>query len=620
MILFSRCPGMRRGISLLTLFVLLAATLCIPATVSAESLSFVAGDGVSFRQYSTRLDLKRAYYTMNINGGTRPYSFSFSKPGIVSIEPDYPGAQVAFKVIPKAVGTTILKVTDKDGKNSINRELVVYDPGAQPLALNGLPDAANPVAVGQGRSFTVSGGKAPYTIVSANPGIARVEIKQSGFHILWGVAAGTTQITATDATGAKVQGTAHIGTTKPLIVSANDTLLTGGKGELIINSGNPPYTVTTNANVTAALKGTDSYGRTVYTLTTIAPGQGTVTVKDSKGQTATKIVTVKDTVTLSFPQLTGDLRTIDVGQTTKLVVTGGTAPYTVTADNPATVAIVQQSAGQYTVTGRQAGVVGIIAKDASGATRTLSLTVRALPTLTVAAPEKLLLGSTGTLTLIGGVSPFTVTVSGPQLTVTKLDDKKYTLTPKLPGKATITVRDAKGTTVQKTVTVEAPALKLELGSATLETGQSGVLDVKGGVGPYTVTLSNSSASVKLQSTQPAYTRYEITGVTPGTVTVTVKDSLGAIVTASLTITTEKLRMLLSSPTLKLAATGSAAIRVLTVQGGAAPYSATVSAPSVATLVKVSATQFQITPRAKGTAVITVKDAKGATVSQTITVE
>ena len=174
------------------------ATVCLlglscpvlpPPADAAEVLRVVAGDGNSFYSYSTRLSIKQGSYPLNINGGTRPYSFSLTKP-IVAIEPSYPGAQVSFNVIPKAVGTTTLTVKDTKG-NTLVREIVVYDPGVQPLALGTLPDASNPVAVGQGRGFSVSGGKPPYTVVSANPGIARVEAR-TNLYFVWGVAAGST--------------------------------------------------------------------------------------------------------------------------------------------------------------------------------------------------------------------------------------------------------------------------------------------------------------------------------------------------------------------------------------------------------------------------------------------
>ncbi len=615
---------LRHVTNFLGILVMLAACLhAAQPAEAAEPLKIAYRGSLEFINYSTRLPLKANptqwdFALLTVEGGTSPYTVSISNP-ILEIRPQPNGTQ--YYVFAKKVGTTIITIKDKAGQ-TLTREVVVYDPSALPLSLGTLPNAANPVAVGQGRGFGISGGKTPYRVASANPGIARIEgPSAAGVWFVWGVSAGTTQITVTDAAGAKVQGTVHVGTTKPLIVTADATLLPNGKGELIISSGNPAYTVSASANIAVAFKGTDSYGRTVYTLTAKAPGQGTVTVRDAKGQTASKTITVKDWVTLSFPQLTGAQRTIDVGQTTKLTVAGGTAPYTVTADQPALVSIQQQAPGQYNVTGRQAGVVVFTVKEANGATRTLSLTVRALPVLTLAAPDTLMLGTTGSLSLIGGAAPFAVTASGNQLVLTKVDEKKYTLTPKVVGRVVITVKDAKGTTMQKTITVTAPQLRAEFAAMSLEKGQSGICDVKGGVAPYTVTLSNGNAIVKLLSANPAYTRYEITGAAPGTVNLNIRDAAGANVVYSLTIRAPQvnLRIVVSSDTLKLGATGAAAVRALTIEGGIGPYTVAVSSPIIE-LVKISATQYQMIPKAKGTATIVVKDRNGKFDTQVIKVE
>lgn len=597
-------------VMIFTLFVANFAVL--PSAVAAEVLYFSAGDGQSFIQYSTRLSLDRDFYSMNINGGTRPYSFSMTNP-IVTITPHYPGAQVAFKVTPKTVGTTVLTIKDSAG-NSIQRELVVYDPGAQPLSLSALPDASNPVAVGQGRGFSVSGGKPPYKVVSANTGIARVE--PSGvLYTVWGVAAGTTQITVTDAAGTQVQRSVVVGTTKPLYISADSTLLSGGKGELTISSGNPPYTVTTSTQLTAVLKGDDSYGRTVYTLTAVSPGQGTVTVKDSKGQSASHTVTVKEWISLEFPELTASPRTIDVGQTTKMLVKGGVDPHSVSAIPESAVQIVKLADGQYSVTGRQAAVVRMIAKDTTGTSRELSLIVRDLPTLTVLAPQTLTLGgSNGTLSFIGGAAPFTVTVSGNQLALTKLEEKRYQLTPRALGTATITVQDSKGTTVQKSVTVTGVPLKLELSAPTLNLGHTGVLDIKGGTGPYTVTLSGGIAKAEHLATNPTYTRYNVTGIAPGTADIMVRDSSGATATAKLIIQSEGLKITVSSNTLKLGETG-----VLSIQGGVGPYAATLSGNQLA-LPQLNTYQYRMIPQSPGIVTVTIRDNMGVRVSQNITIQ
>jgi len=87
----------------------------------------------------------------------------------------------------------------------------------------------------------------------------------------------------------------------------------------------------------------------------------------------------------------------------------------------------------------------------------------------------------------------------------------------------------------------------------------------------------------------------------------------------ITLPVAPLKLFVSSNTLQLGATGAAAIRVLSVQGGVAPYTASVSGNQL-TLTQVNATQFQMTPKVKGTATITVRDSRGATATQSITVQ
>ncbi len=607
---YSRC------IALFILLALMTASFFLPSAEAAAPLKTGYYGDATFRSDPVTMPLmpKLQMYARQlvVEGGTRPYSVSMSNP-ILEIQPASNGFQ--YDVYAIKAGTTIITIKDSAGQ-TLTRTVTVIDPNTQPLVLGALPGPSDPVPVGQGRSFGVSGGKAPYTVVSANSGIARITgPTQAGIWLVTGVSAGTATITVTDAAGKKVQGTVHVGTTKPLYIQADATLLTGGRGELLIDSGNPPYTVTTSAHLLAVFKGNDSYGRPVYTLTAKSVGQGSVTVKDSKGLTATKAVTIRGAVTLSFPDLTGDLRTIDVGQTIRLIVTDGTPPYTVTADNPALATIQQQAAGQYAIAGRQAGVVRIIAKDKSGEIRDRSLTIRALPVLTLAAPDSLLIGTMGNLSLIGGASPFTFTVSGSALTLTKVDDKKYTLIPQAPGSATVTVKDGKGTTQQKTITVTAPTLTLTGDTSPLEIGYTRPFDIKGGFGSYTLTLSNANAKATLFQTTAAYTRYHITGVTAGTVTATAQDSQGKTAAVMLTIQPEKnpLKLMVSATTLQTSATGT-----LTIQGGTAPYMATMN-NNVLTLTKVNETQYRITPQSSGVAVITVKDAKGTAAQQAITV-
>lgn len=576
-----------------------------------------------FINYSTRIPLKANptkwdYALLTVEGGTPPYTVVAGS-GIVEVVPQ--GNKTQFSVFARKAGTTI--ITIKDGKGAtLKREVVVFDPSQLPLALGALPNAANPVALGQGRGFGISGGKHPYSVTVANPAIARVEgPTAAGLYMVWGVGAGSTEIVVTDAVGQKSRGTVQVGTTKPLLVVAPASMLVGGTDQFRIDSGNPPYAVTTSANLTATLSGNAVAERPAYKLVAKGLGQASVTVKDAKGQSQTKTIQIQDAVTIAFPELTGELRTIDVGQSTTMAISGGKAPFTVVADKPALVTIQQVGMGRYRVTGSAAGVVGFTAKDAAGATRSLSLTVRNLPVLTLAVPDTLTTGVPATLSLIGGAAPFTVSASGSVLTLTKVDDKKYTVTPKAPGSAVLSVKDSKGTAVQKTIVVKAPALTLSGATGPLPTGHTRSFDIKGGVGPYTLTVSNANATAVLAATTAGYTRYNVTGVRAGEAVLTVKDSTGNTVTTKVAVQTAAtpLKLYVSSTALDRNATGAAAIRTLSIEGGTAPYTTTVS-NNVLVLTKVNATQYQMVPKVAGVATIVVKDAKGASATQAVTVK
>ena len=460
-------------------------------------------------------------------GGVPPYRVT--APANVTISPL---ASNKFRITGVTPGKIRITITDASGTQA-GTDLTVIAPS---FALSLSPE---PVGVGQGRSFTVSGGKAPYTVVSANPGIARIEAR-SAYYLVWGVSPGTTQIMVTDSTGTRTQGNVVISGTKSLNITAPSSMLRGGRDYLLIASGNPPYTVTSSSHLTVAPQGKDSAGQDKYLLTANVPGPATVTVRDSKGQTVTRNITVTDSVALTFPDFPeGTLRAIDVGQTTRVIVSGGTAPYTVTADKPSAVTIQQQSVGQYSIIGREAGVIGINVRDQKGNTRSLSLTVRALPTLTVAGPSAMTVGQTATLTLIGGAAPFTATPSGGQVTLTRQDEKRFQIVARTPGTVTITVRDGKGTVKTLPITVsppkapETPKLEAVASNNTIYLVPNAVnrnfcvVTVRGGQGSYQVTASPAIVAITPQGkTATGSFAYTISAKARGATTLTITDQSG----------------------------------------------------------------------------------------------
>lgn len=281
----------------------------------------------------------------------------------------------------------------------------------------------------------------------------------------------------------------------------------------------------------------------VYTVQVLAEGSTNLLLSDETFyRISQSLIISKPLVTLdlkftAFPE--GTLRVIDVGQSTPLVISGGTAPYTVTADKPSAVTIQQQGSGQYTVTGREAGVIGINVRDQKGITRSMSLTVRALPTLTVAGPSAMTVGQTATLSLIGGAAPFTVTPSGSQVTLTKQDEKRFQIVAQAPGTATITVRDSKGTVKTLTITVSAPkppaAPKLDAVASnnTIYLVPNAlkrnfcIVTVRGGQGNYQLAASPAIVTITPQGkTATGSMAYAITARARGTTNLTITDQSG----------------------------------------------------------------------------------------------
>ena len=290
----------------------------------------------------------------------------------------------------------------------------------------------------------------------------------------------------------------------------------------------------------------------VYTVQVLAEGSAKLILSDHSNYRVEQSLTISKPMVMvnmkftAFPE--GTLRVIDVGQSTPLVISGGTAPYIVTADRPSAVTIQQQGTGQYAVTGREAGVIGINVRDQKGNTRSMSLTVRALPTLTVAGPSAMTVGQTATLSLIGGVAPLTVTSSGNQVTLTRQDEKRFQIVARTPGTVTITVRDGKGTVKTLPITVSAPkppaTPKLEAVASnntiylvpTATNRNFCIVTVRGGQGNYQLTPSPAIVTIIPQGkTATGSMAYAITARARGTTNLTITDQSGQKATVTIKI-------------------------------------------------------------------------------------
>ena len=185
---------------------------------------------------------------------------------------------------------------------------------------------------------------------------------------------------------------------------------------LAVTDGTPPFVWSVvSGSLPAGLTLNAATGLLSGTPTTAGSFAFTVRVTDDAGQSATKAVTlvVAATPVLTFAPPAGE---VSVAYTYQPVVTGGTDPYTwrVSAGSLPAGLTLNATTGQITGTPTAAATtsVTLAVTTARGAsvTRTASITVVALPTLTSAAPApgQVAVAYSTSFTAAGGTAPLVV--------------------------------------------------------------------------------------------------------------------------------------------------------------------------------------------------------------------
>jgi hypothetical protein len=261
----------------------------------------------------------------------------------------------------------------------------------------------------------------------------------------------------------------------------------------------------------------------------------------------------------------------------------------------------------FTVYGRQPGtsIVYIYSRG------TLVHTI----TVNVQSPLRSLSAQIGTYTLLPGYSTwfqitdgnggYSVTSSNPSVIWVSGAGTNYTFTAKSSGTATITYRDQKGYYGSFTMTVTTPprAIQANVSSWSTEVAKTITLTITDGNGGYSVTSSNPSIATVSNTSSTVFT---ITGKSPGTSRIVIRDSRGQSVSGDITITAPAriLRYTYWATTLNI--WSSSRISISDGNGG---YSVTSSNPAIAS-VSGSNTEWSIVGKSAGTTTITVRDQRG----------
>lgn len=500
--------------------------------------------------------------TVNVTGGQPPYTYMWSTGEADNMIEDLTS------------GTYSVTVTDANGCTAIAETTinVISDFALSVVPRNVLCNGDNSGSI----LVTAQGGTEPYTYAWSN-GADEAEIID--------LIAGTYTVTVTDANGCML--------TESITISEPDELVaTTIRSNVTCSGANDGTAMVTVAGGTMPYTYTWSNGANTAEITGLAPGTYTVTVNDANfcETTATVEITQPGMLMANINPTNVDCFGNSTGSATANI-TGGTAPFTYAWSNGEnTQTIDNLPAGTYTVT--------ITDVNECSATASVDIT----------EPEELQVNLTvnnivctseqiGSITAIvnGGTGPYQYLWSNGATTATISN---------LPsGSYTVTITDANNCTAEATAgVVEIPNLELEITKTDVtcfgENDGTARVVAAGDTPPYTYMWSNG-ADTDL-----------ITGLAPGTYSVTVSGTAGCVGDISVTIEepTE-----LAAETAKIDVScngGSDGQCSITPSGGTAPYSYTWSnGESTSTITGLSA----------GTYTVTVTDANECSITETIVI-
>lgn len=435
-------------------------------------------------------------------------------------------------------------------------------------------------------AVTATGGTAPYTYVWSNGRTTAA---------VTGLVPGNHTVSVTDANGCTNAAAFTITQPAALALSTTQTHVlcfggSNGTATVTANGGTMPYAYswnTTPVQTTATVRG-------------LISGNYTATVTDAKGCTQTATVVINQPTALTA-SATGTNVSCFGGTNGTATVTagGGTPPYTY-AWNTAPVQtmpfITNLSARNYQVT----------VKDGNNCTQTASVTISqpaaALTLRTTATAVSCNGGNNGTATVTatGGTAPYTYSWDNGQTTAAA--------TGLISGNYTVTVTDANGCSNTATVNITQPAA-LSIASTQTDVscfgGNNGIATIAptGGTAPYSYSWN----------TTPVQTTAAIRNLISGNYTATITDAKGCIATYTVTIN-QPAALSVTTGTRNAICAGIANGKAYaTVSGGTGPYTYLWNT----TPTQSTDTAFRL--RA-GTYSVTVTDAKGCRVTQSVSVQ
>ena len=565
--------------------------------------------------------------TYSVTGGTGPYTAVSTNPALV-------GATIS-------AGTNLLTISALSGTaggtanvivaDSKGNQLTVVVTVSAPTALFSTAPANLTLAIGASSSaYSITGGAGSYTAVSTNQALVGASIS-AGTNLLTisaltGTAGGKADVIVSDAKGNQLTVVVTVSAPTALFSTApaNLTLAIGASSSAYsITGGAGSYTaVSTNQALVGASISAGTNLLTISALTGTAGGKADVIVSDAKGNQLTVAVTVSAPIQVAlFVDAPANL-TVGIGvSSNSYTISGGTGPYTAVSSNTAVLTLTAlSSTGKFAIQGVSAGNASVTVKDAMGIAITISVTVPAPAALFSTAPGTLqiLSGTTNFYTLFGGTAPYVVNTNG-VIAKAVLSGTSLAISGLVVGHQTVAVSDAKGSMISIDVTVNQGLYTDAPANLTVASGTGATYSIYGGV-PYsgTALYRVNSSNPAIASATVTGSLLSITGLSSGSTTLVISDSLGGTSLVAVTVPAAGALMSTAPSSLKLA-TGSSGVYAIT--GGGGNYTATSSNPVLVSASVSNGSTLTIGAAADtlgGTANVIVTDSAG-TAPLTITV-
>jgi hypothetical protein len=484
-------------------------------------------------------------------GGSTPYTFVWSTGATAQTISNLTAGTYSVTVIDNK-GCTSSKTVVLDSKSKLTLD-VTGGHETCPGARNGSV-VANPI-----------GGVGPFTYIWSNGATSKSQTI---------LVPGTYSVTVTDFIGCKSSGSFTVNPAPPYSISITKTDATNCEGNngtatVTINGGVPPYRFNW------------SNGDTTATATNLGAGFYSVMVMDSRECMAMGSITIVAPPPVSVTVIASSR--VCPGATTgtaKATASGGTAPYTYLWNNGATTdSISNLGAGIYRVTVTDANQCKAVAADTITQPAPLNLTINAAPVVCGDATTN------ATAQITGGTPPYSFLWNTGVMTQTIIGITA--------GNYSVTVTDANGCSSNKSLTIRAVNLTLDIVKKDIpcfgqNTGSAKARAI-GGNSPYSYVWNTGA------------TTDSIGNLAAGTYIATVTDANGCKASDTVTISQPpNLTLILSGDTLVCPGQNTGFAKA-SVSGGTQPY---------VYLWNTGATTDSIGGLGAGTYTVTVTDANG----------